>query len=92
MTATMAVDLMRQAMMLGLTLALPPLLAVLIVGLVIGILQAATGIQEFTLTFVPKVLTVLAIALLLGALGLSLATEFMAKMLSLIPQIAAGVR
>ncbi len=92
MTATMAVDLMRQAMMLGLTLALPPLLAVLLVGLVIGILQAATGIQEFTLTFVPKVLTVLAIASLFGALGLSLATEFMAKMLSLIPQIAAGVR
>jgi flagellar biosynthetic protein FliQ len=92
MTATMAVDLMRQAMMVGLTLALPPLLAVLIVGLVIGILQAATGIQEFTLTFVPKVLTVLAIALLFGALGLSLATEWTAKMLSLIPQIAAGVR
>jgi hypothetical protein len=38
------------------------------------------------------VLTVLAIALLFGALGLSLATEWTAKMLSLIPQIAAGVR
>ncbi len=92
MTAMVAVDLMRQAMMVGLTLALPPLLAVLVVGLLIGILQAATGIQEFTLTFVPKVLTVLAIALLLGALGLSLATEFTAKMLSLIPQIVAGVQ
>ena len=92
MTATMAVDILRQAMMVGLTLALPPLLAVLIVGLLIGLLQAATGIQEFTLTFVPKVLTVLAIALLLGALGLSLLSEFTAKMLSLIPQVVAGVR
>ena len=87
MTPAFAVDVMRQAMLVGLTLALPPLLAVLVVGLIIGILQAATGIQEFTLTFVPKVLTALALALLLGALGLGLASEFTARVLSLIPQV-----
>ncbi len=83
----MAVELMRQAFIVGLTLALPPLLAALIIGLVVGILQAATGVQEFTLTFVPKVLVVLAVALLFGAMGLSLAAEFTVRILNLIPQV-----
>ncbi|MGQ9461930.1 MAG: flagellar biosynthetic protein FliQ [Candidatus Fervidibacter sp.] len=87
MTATVAVDILRQAFLVGLTLALPLLLATLIIGLVIGILQAATGVQEFTLTFVPKVLAIFALALLLGAYGLTIATDFTVKILSLIPQV-----
>lgn len=87
MTATVAVDILRQAFLVGLTLALPLLLATLIIGLVIGILQAATGVQEFTLTFVPKVLAIFALALLLGAYGLTIATDFTVKILNLIPQV-----
>lgn len=87
MTATVAVDILRQAFLVGLTLALPLLLATLIIGLVIGILQAATGVQEFTLTFVPKVLAIFALALLLGAYGLTIATDFTVKIFNLIPQV-----
>ncbi len=87
MTATVAVDILRQAFLVGLTLALPLLLTTLVIGLVIGILQAATGVQEFTLTFVPKVLAIFALILLLGASGLTLATEFTVRMLNLIPQV-----
>lgn len=87
MTATTAVELMRQAFLVGLTVALPPLLAVLVVGLVIGILQAATSVQEYTLTFVPKVLVVFGIMLLLGPFGLSRLQEFTVRMLTLIPEL-----
>jgi len=87
MTATIAVDLIRQAFLVGLLISLPPLLAVLIVGLVIGILQAATSVQEYTLTFVPKVLVVFAIALLLGPFGLTRVKEFTVQIFALIPQM-----
>ena len=87
MTATIAVEILRQAFMVGLMLALPLLVTALVIGLVIGILQAATGVQEFTLSFVPKVLAIFAILLLFGASGLTLATEFTVQMLNLIPQV-----
>jgi len=44
----------RQAMMVSMTLTVPILGASLIVGLIIAIFQAATSINEMTLTFVPK--------------------------------------
>lgn len=86
-TETMAVDLLRQTFLVGLTLALPLLLTALVIGLVIGILQAATGVQEFTLTFVPKVLAIFALVLLFLAAGLNLAIEFTVRILTLIPQV-----
>ena len=47
-------DLTRAALMAAALMALPLLLAALLTGLVIGLLQALTSIQEMTLTFVPK--------------------------------------
>lgn len=46
--------------------ALPILAAAMLVGLLIGILQTATSIQEQTLSFVPKILVVILTALFLG--------------------------
>lgn len=87
MTADLALELMRQTFLTGLALALPVLVAILLVGLVLGILQAATGVQEFTLSFVPKLLAAFGVVLLLGSLGLSWAVEFTVRMLMLIPQM-----
>ncbi len=50
-----AVDLVRQAVLITLTLSTPALVAGLVVGLVIGLLQALTQIQEQTVAFVPKI-------------------------------------
>ena len=44
----------------GLTVAMPILVVALVVGLLISVLQVATQIQEMTLTFVPKILVVVA--------------------------------
>ncbi len=58
MTPQSIVDMGREALMITLLIAAPPLLAGLAVGLVISIFQAVTQIQEFTLTFIPKILAV----------------------------------
>jgi len=53
-SADLAIDLVRQALLLGLLVAGPILLVGLLVGLVLGLLQAATQISEQTLAFVPS--------------------------------------
>lgn len=69
-------DLVLRAVKEGLLLAIlvsaPPLLASLLVGFVVGIVQAATQIQDQTLAFVPKLVVV---ALTLLALGPLLGTQ-----------------
>lgn len=65
MTTDMVVALSRQAIELALFLAMPMLAVSLIVGVFVSVLQAATQIQEMTLTFVPKILSMF-IALLLA--------------------------
>ena len=54
----------RQALEVLLLVAAPFLAAALLVGLLVGVLQAATQIHEQTLTFVPKFLAILAVFLL----------------------------
>ena len=65
MTTDMVVALSRQAIELALFLALPMLGVSLVVGVFVSVLQAATQIQEMTLTFVPKILSMF-LALLLA--------------------------
>lgn len=58
MTAFDAIEITRAAMVLVLTIVGPMLITSLIVGVVIGLVQALTQIQEMTLTFVPKLLAI----------------------------------
>lgn len=57
---------MRQAMLVMLELAAPPLLATLAVGLLVSLIQAMTQVNESTLVFVPKILVLAGVLLLLG--------------------------
>jgi flagellar biosynthetic protein FliQ len=64
MTDSIAMEIAKSALLLTLKMSLPVLVFSLISGLVVSIFQAVTQIQEFTLTFIPKVLaTMLALAL-----------------------------
>ena len=65
MTDTAIVHLGLQAMLIAFKLAAPTLLTALLVGFAISLFQSATQIQEFTLSFAPKVIAV-GIALLLS--------------------------
>ncbi len=64
MTESELIDLARSGMLVMVKVAAPPLLAGLAIGLLVSLFQALTQIQEMTLTFVPKVLTVLLVLLI----------------------------
>ena len=55
MTIEQAIDLLREAMMVTLTVVGPILVCGLVIGLTISLIQAITQIQDQTLTFVPKI-------------------------------------
>ena len=66
MTPGQVLDIGRHALTLTLLLAAPLLLTALVVGLVIGMLQAATQINEMTLSFIPKLLALALVLVLAG--------------------------
>jgi flagellar biosynthetic protein FliQ len=66
MTQNTVFELGRNALIMTLMLSMPLLGVSLVVGVVIGIFQAATQIHEATLSFVPKILALFAVLALLG--------------------------
>ncbi len=73
-------DVARNAFTTIIITAAPALLVSLIIGLVISIFQTVTSIQEQTLTFVPKILTVFLTLMLLGDWMLNNMTDFMIEL------------
>ena len=87
MTPEMVLDVGQDALWTIALLASPLLLSALAVGLLVGMIQAATQIQEMTLTFIPK-LIVLALALLIaGPWMLTLLTDFSINLIQSIPEL-----
>ena len=64
MTSSDSIDFARQAIWVLLEVAAPAMLAALVVGLAIGLLQALTQIQEQTLVFVPKIIAIFLVLLI----------------------------
>jgi flagellar biosynthetic protein FliQ len=87
MTPEVVMELGQQTLMMVALLAGPLLIAALAVGLLIGIFQAATQIQEMTLSFIPK-LAALAIALVIGGPWmLRTIVEFTTELFMQIPEL-----
>ena len=80
--------LMRGAVVQILQMVIPVLGLALVVGLVVAILQAATSIQEQTLTFLPKFVVILAVIALLGGFMFSGLGQYTILLLSRIPDFA----
>ncbi|MBX9331358.1 flagellar biosynthesis protein FliQ [Serratia marcescens] len=68
-------------------LAAPLLLAALISGLVVSLLQAATQINEMTLSFIPKILAVVATIIIAGPWMLNLLLDYMRTLFSNLPTL-----
>ncbi len=79
--------MLRQALGQALLISAPILLASLLVGLVVSIIQAAFSVQEQTLSFVPKILIVLVVVLLFGAWMFSSMEQFALEIFRLIPRM-----
>lgn len=84
MTDLEILDILYYAFQLALRLSLPFLLVSMIVGIILAIFQAATQINEQTMTFVPKFLSILAVMGFLGSSILAALQDFVREMASLI--------
>jgi flagellar biosynthetic protein FliQ len=78
-------DLVYQALRMVAVLAGPVLMALLVVGLIIGILQAATSVNESTVAFIPKLIVFAAVVIIAGPVTLSLFTDYMRELFARIP-------
>ncbi len=77
----------RDALWLAVLLAAPLLISALAVGLLIGIFQAATQIQEMTLSFIPKLLALVLALLLAGPWMLQIVVTFSQRLFLEIPSL-----
>lgn len=88
MTPESVMTLGGQAMQTTLIVAAPVLLVVLIIGLAVSIFQAATQINEQTLSFIPKLVGVVASLVVAGPWMLSTMVDYMRAVFTSIPTLA----
>ena len=88
-SADAVLGLVLQGLEVMLLVAAPPLGAALVTGLVISILQAATQINEMTLSFIPKLVAVFASLAIAGPWMLSLLTDYIRRLFTEIPGLIA---
>ena len=85
MTPTTVIDIGRQALEVTLLVSAPLFIAALVTGLLVSIFQAATQINEATLSFVPKLLMIFVTLIAAGPWMLTTLTDFMRRLLEGIP-------
>jgi flagellar biosynthetic protein FliQ len=83
--AVMAVG--QRALETMLMLAAPMLLAALVTGLLVGVFQAATQINEMTLSFIPKLIAMAAVLVVAGPWMLKLLVEYTRSLFTSIPTL-----
>ena len=87
MTPEVVMNIGRQAIEMTLILSGPLLLAALAVGLIVSIFQAATQINEQTLSFIPKLLAMFLVLILAGPWMLQMMVDYIRRLFESIPQI-----
>ena len=85
MTPESVVAIGQHALQVIVLLAAPMLLSALLVGLFVGMLQAATQINEMTLSFIPKLIVLVAALWISGPWMLELITSYATRLISDIP-------
>ncbi len=87
MTPETVMTIGRQALELTIVVSAPILLAALVTGLLVSIFQAATQINEMTLSFIPKLLVMFLVMILAGPWMLSMMVDYMRQLFTSIPGI-----
>ena len=87
METTEVIAIGREAIWTVIYVAGPVLIIALSVGLTIGVFQAATSIQEMTLSFIPKLAALVASLLIFGDWQLTILSEMFISIFNMIPQI-----
>jgi flagellar biosynthetic protein FliQ len=87
MTADTVIVIGQQALEVTILVGAPLLLAALVTGLLVSIFQAATSINEMTLSFIPKLLVMFLVMILAGPWMLQIMTDYMTRLFASIPEI-----
>jgi flagellar biosynthetic protein FliQ len=87
MDSQLVFDLGQRGLMMMLMISAPILLTILVVGLVVSIFQAATQINESTLSFVPKVVAAIAVLAVAGPWMLTMLVDYIRQTLQSIPSV-----
>lgn len=90
MTPESVLSVGESALMVTILLAAPLLLSALAIGLFVGVLQAATQIQEMTLSFIPKLMVLVVALMVAGPWMLGLITDFTIQLFESIPALIGG--
>lgn len=89
MSGALAVDLVRQAVMLALMVAAPLLATALFIGIVVSLIQAVTQLQEQTLTFIPKLLGLALVFVVTLPWALTRLVEYLSGVLRSLPTLVS---
>ncbi len=87
METDLFIGVAQQALWVTALVSAPILIAALIIGALIGVVQAATSINEATLSFVPKLAVVAIILAVLGGAMLTLVVDFTRDIFAMIPDL-----
>ncbi len=87
MTPEKVMDIGRQAIEMTLILSGPLLLAALVIGLIVSIFQAATQINEQTLSFIPKLVGMFIVLIVAGPWMLQMMVDYIRRLFESIPQM-----
>lgn len=87
MDTSTVIDLGREALFVSVLIAGPMLGIALAVGLIIGVIQAATSINEMTLSFIPKLAALVIILLGIGGWQISVLLDFTRRIYERIPTL-----
>ncbi|MFT7405235.1 flagellar biosynthesis protein FliQ [Zhongshania sp.] len=87
MNADTVIELGRQAMNVTVLLAAPLLLSALAAGLAIGMFQAATQIQDMTLSFIPKLVVLVVVLGVAGPWMLGQLLDYTRQLFTMIPSL-----
>jgi len=85
MTPESVMTIGQQALELTLMMSAPMLLTALIIGLIVSIFQAATQINEMTLSFIPKLIGMFAVLIISGPWMLGILLDYMTRLFNSIP-------
>jgi flagellar biosynthetic protein FliQ len=84
------IQIVAEALLTATKLAGPVLVATLVVGLALSVLQSATQIQESTLTFVPKLVVAAVVLVVTGAWSLRVLEGFTREIFAMVPTLVAS--
>ncbi len=88
MTDATVIALAQDALWTTLLVSAPILIVSLVIGMLVSVFQAMTQINEATMTFVPKILGVFAVAALLGPWMIGTMVNYTVRMLATLPMMA----